>query len=178
LHPQLTPSSDGKDAQTQTQQILAVASIVPDQATREPGVPVLSHPRDPRAQEAEGPTPSTPTSTSLLPAHRPGVIAIPHRPTVSSPLSPTRTQAVCAPIDLQEAQTGDGGRQQRDLEATLASTSTRRQDGPLLDFGDMSSAVPAGEPTAGEPTAQRQTSSTHTADTDRSSLDEFVDAEG
>lgn len=150
--------SDGATPEELTQQILAVAPILPGQESFAP-----------KEVETVAPHQQQPAPNDLIDFGQevPAAVAAP----VSAPAQVPVTQAPIVPADLQYAQTNQGGQAQKDLEGMLSSTASAtagQSNGPLVDFHD--------DLRKDLPTADKY-QVLHRQDTDTHSVDEFVDAQ-
>ncbi|TVY41250.1 Oxysterol-binding protein-like protein, partial [Lachnellula subtilissima] len=152
----LNANIDGATPEKQVEQILAVTPILRGQKFNEKN-PIPK--RNPSIISTNTPAKAAPAPALAAPAPA---------PTGESDLidfGQNETSAI--PADLKAAQTENGGQQQKELESVLSNTSTSHADGkgkgPLLDFQDMTAALPAKQ------TLLRE-------DTDTHSVDEFHDA--
>lgn len=150
-----TINSDGQTPQQQTEQILAVTPILKGQKPTEKNEIPPQH----ALRESHPPSNSTPTPQIQPPPA--GDDLIDFGQTASTPVPASHF-----PADLKAAQTQNNGQEQKDLEHTLRSTSTERDNKEsLIDFHeDLKENLPKADPIL-----KRE-------DTDTKSLDEFVDA--
>lgn len=148
-------NSDGDTPEKQTEQILAVTTILRGQKSSERNVipPHQSQPQSEPQTYHEQPSKSEGNQSDLIDF---GQNDSSQHPSISEsdphPLS-----------DLRPSQTKNGGQSHNDVEQMLASTSTdQARHGSLLDFqDDLKKGLPA----------------LHRKDTDTRSIDEFVDAQ-
>ncbi|EPE28032.1 Oxysterol-binding protein-like protein [Glarea lozoyensis ATCC 20868] len=154
-------------------------------ATATPSPPPSTQNLPPAPLASAGNTKATPSPISTpkaAPISSPKVAPISHENDLvdfgQNDSAPPQKSAIQSqmPADLYAAQTQNGGQKQKELEQTLLSTSTSRenQGGPLLDFhDDLKRDLPAG----GTETEKARHAALLRKDTDTDSLDEFVDAE-
>jgi oxysterol-binding protein-related protein 8 len=156
------PLSDGDTSQKQIEQILAVIPILRGQKSNEKNViPPRGSTERARPEEAHLQQPTQP-QRSQIPSDDLidfGQNDSSHSANTTSHNPPMPRQ----PSDLQAAQTKNGDQSQKELEQTLASTSTEVAQGPLIDFhDDMHNSLPPKQELKRQDTSD----------------DEFVDAEG
>jgi hypothetical protein len=147
--------SDGSTPEKQTQQILAVASIIRGQKSTEKNE-IPPHRRTESydgtvAAHTQPPTADSGNEKNLINFDSTGTTAPP-------------------PVVVHAVEPQNGGQPQSDLEKTHKSTETQQQDS-LTDFhGDLKASLPSAPE---NPNLKLKRN-----DTDNSSLDEFVDARG
>lgn len=176
--------SDSPTPADQVRQILAITPIVRGQEHHERmPIPPSRHSRQSLESIRSGKSVKSNATPHLYSetSHPPPIPPIPHAKENDlidfghhNEPSAARSYSLPAPADLSGAQMENDGRAQKELELTLAKTSTGNENssadaGALHIFQrDLSLSLP---PTPGSPAVRRE-------DSDTKSSDEFVDAEG
>jgi len=172
----LNANIDGKTAKEQVEQILAVTPILPGQkSNQENAIP-------PQHSSATPQTSKAPSAAAGPSATERDTVDNGQKDTQQSQPSQQSqsSQLPRLPSDLRTAQVQNNGKQQKDLESTLRSTSTsEHSQGPLLDLhNDLRRDLPsAGSSVEAQRKTGDESVNLKRHDTGSSNADEFVDAE-